>query len=79
VTELEEMPCDCGHTRDQHDERGYCDECDCAGFAPEPFVVEARIECRPCPGCGDPHYVDGCPGCGYGIDGRFPQTGGGFA
>ncbi len=29
-----ERPCDCGHARDQHDERGACDECDCAGFAP---------------------------------------------
>ncbi len=28
-----EGSCDCGHTRDQHDERGCCDECDCAGFA----------------------------------------------
>jgi len=26
--------CDCGHIRDQHNERGYCDECDCSGFAP---------------------------------------------
>jgi len=29
-----ERPCDCGHTRDQHDEVGRCDECGCEGFAP---------------------------------------------
>lgn len=30
-----DSPCDCGHTRDQHDESGHhCDECDCSGFAP---------------------------------------------
>lgn len=28
-----ERPCDCGHTRDQHDEAARCDECDCQGFA----------------------------------------------
>jgi len=29
-----ERLCDCSHTRDQHDEVGRCDECDCGGFAP---------------------------------------------
>lgn len=31
--ETGESPCDCGHTRDQHNEVGRCDECDCGGFA----------------------------------------------
>lgn len=26
---------------------------------------------RPCPRCGDPHYIDGCLDCGYGIDGDY--------
>jgi len=28
------LTCGCGHTRDQHDERG-CGECGCSGFEPE--------------------------------------------
>lgn len=36
-------------------------------------VIEAQIRCKPCPGCNDPYYVDGCPNCGYGIDGHFPN------
>lgn len=32
--------------------------------------VTHYFTCRPCPGCGDPHYIDGCLGCGHGIDGR---------
>lgn len=35
-------------------------------------TVEAEIKCEPCPGCGQP-YVDGCPSCGYGIDGHRPD------
>ena len=45
----------------------------------EGWQVTAKIECRPCPGCGDPFYVDGCPKCGYGIDGDFRGGGGGDA
>ena len=26
--------------------------------------VAARMQCGPCPACGDPHYVDGCARCG---------------
>ena len=42
-------------------------------------VTEARIECKPCPGCGDPFYVDGCPKCGCGIGGDSRGGGGGEA
>ncbi len=35
------------------------------------YVVTHRFTCRPCPGCGEPHYIDGCLDCGYGIDGNF--------
>lgn len=31
-----ERDCVCGHSRDEHDEQGRCDECDCPGFVPEP-------------------------------------------
>lgn len=34
-------------------------------------TVTCVIVCKPCRGCGDPHYVDGCLKCGYGIDGNF--------
>ncbi len=33
--------------------------------------VTAKVVCKPCEGCGDPFYVDGCLKCGNGIDGRF--------
>ena len=36
-------------------------------------VVTHHFTCRPCPGCGDPHYVDGCPKCGYGGSTMYPD------
>ncbi len=39
----------------------------------EPEVVTATFTCKQCPGCGDPYYIDGCPDCGYGIDGHYPR------
>lgn len=33
--------------------------------------VTVRVDCKPCEGCGEPFYVDGCLKCGNGIDGRF--------
>ncbi len=40
-----------------------------AGLATNSVVV--KVVCKPCSGCGDPFYVDGCLICGNGIDGRF--------
>ncbi len=34
-------------------------------------TVTVKVVCKPCEGCGDPFYVDGCLRCGNGIDGHF--------
>ncbi len=33
------------------------------------IIAEHTFVCKRCPGCGDPHYIDGCLDCGHGIDG----------
>ncbi len=60
-----------------------CDDCEQSGGCPGKVVLETQsvthhFTCKPCPGCGDPHYVDGCLRCGHGIDGR-DLSGGGYA
>lgn len=41
INENKDAACDCGHTRDQHDESGHhCDECDCSGF--DPNLIDRR-------------------------------------
>lgn len=47
-----------------------CDDCE-PGGCPAVTVVTHAFTCSPCHGCGDPHYIDGCLKCGYGINGNF--------
>lgn len=45
------------------------------GEEPVMVIAEHKFTCRMCPRCGDPYYIDGCRGCGYGIDGDFSGSG----